>query len=588
MNLVDMLSEHDKKLIDNYIEEYAPSYEDYITGSRAPLNEVLSQWSNAKQRLYKMFGNKFTCVKEIEFETNEKLIYEQLRDVVSHEGSKFICSYWNWYSDYCVNLTYEQKDALTGMIYESIYYPNNPLNIPNGKVCKIPIPGGKTLDLFPNSKVMKILGKLAAIFDLDGFEEFRIAHSRVLNQKSVKGQFVLSIHPLDFMTMSDNECNWESCMSWRNNGGYRAGTVEMMNSDNVVVAYLTASKPMHLFDCKDECCEWSNKKWRCLFIVADQFICKIKSYPYQNDDYEIQMINELAALSKKNLGYEYDNEIIDWDGEELINYKDNLYSMNFEAGYMYNDFGTVVHFFKPHPSFDDGVKHKDFCYSGVSECMWCGKVVALECEDRLLCDSCCEHEYCRHCGDTLSSDYVIYTDFYGNSYCEYCYDNFTFVDDFTGAVYPETEKTTVYLVPSTQLIKKSKYLIQNLANERFQSIFEELGTHTIQVANENFETCFPVVAPLDKICTLDFSRMWFSSKCMCVSLEDCNPEYISQLGLNNDEYYEDFCMAYINYLREKARRMSSKLYLEKCNELKEEFWAEEKTRKSSSSESDED
>ena len=38
--------------------------------------------------------------------------------------------------------------------------------------------------------------------------------------------------------MSDNNSGWESCMSWRNNGCYRRGTVEMMNSPYVIVAYL--------------------------------------------------------------------------------------------------------------------------------------------------------------------------------------------------------------------------------------------------------------------------------------------------------------------------------------------------------------
>ena len=35
-------------------------------------------------------------------------------------------------------------------------------------------------------------------------------------------------------------------MSWADYGCYRQGTVEMMNSPLMVVAYLTAEEPMHM------------------------------------------------------------------------------------------------------------------------------------------------------------------------------------------------------------------------------------------------------------------------------------------------------------------------------------------------------
>ena len=38
--------------------------------------------------------------------------------------------------------------------------------------------------------------------------------------------------------MSDNDYGWDSCMGWMNEGEYRLGTVEMMNSPCIVVAYI--------------------------------------------------------------------------------------------------------------------------------------------------------------------------------------------------------------------------------------------------------------------------------------------------------------------------------------------------------------
>ena len=76
---------------------------------------------------------------------------------------------------------------------------------------------------------MRVLSKIATAYNLPGFEDFRIAQSLVTNQANLKGYITLSIHPLDYMTMSDNNCGWDSCMSWQEEGCYRQGTVEMMN-----------------------------------------------------------------------------------------------------------------------------------------------------------------------------------------------------------------------------------------------------------------------------------------------------------------------------------------------------------------------
>jgi hypothetical protein len=107
---------------------------------------------------------------------------------------------------------------------------------------------GSKVTITLGMKFMKALGKVVEAYNLDQemFEEFRIAHSQILNDKKLSGRLCLSIHPLDYMTMSDNESDWGSCMSWREGGCYRRGTVEMMTSPVVVVAYLKSEIDMNL------------------------------------------------------------------------------------------------------------------------------------------------------------------------------------------------------------------------------------------------------------------------------------------------------------------------------------------------------
>ena len=125
----------------------------------------------------------------------------------------------------------------------------------------------------------KFIEKVCINLSQDIREEALDLIDRIQNQYSMTVQnfrkssqkLTLSIHPLDYITMSDNECNWSSCMSWRNEGDYHAGTIEMMNSTCVVVAYIAQN---------NETLEngWNSKRWRQLFVIHPT--CIIASCPY--------------------------------------------------------------------------------------------------------------------------------------------------------------------------------------------------------------------------------------------------------------------------------------------------------------------
>ena len=68
-------------------------------------------------------------------------------------------------------------------------------------------------------KTMRAIRKLCDFFGFyslkDDFLSWRDSISFALTEKSSPKEVVLSIHPLDFLTMSDNNCNWSSCVSWQ-------------------------------------------------------------------------------------------------------------------------------------------------------------------------------------------------------------------------------------------------------------------------------------------------------------------------------------------------------------------------------------
>lgn len=298
------ITEAEYKMMNNYRDWYVWHESKPADYNAASIRDILEEWENSNQNLYQLLGRELIISKEISFSkskeelTTEMAImfdpYEECNTRQNREGWKFIKAYKDWiqktfpihYSPYWDerDLTTEQTEhnsrvrAIIGSLNSLVYSDVLAENVYNGSDFTITLPNGKDYMIRSGCKPMKPLAKIAEAFSVEGFEDFRICHSQVLNQKKTSGDLVLSIHPLDYWTMSDNECGWESCMSWRDDGGYRQGTVEMMNSPCVVVAYLNAKDPMML-DYHNNF-TWSNKKWRCLFIVDKNVILSIKAYPY--------------------------------------------------------------------------------------------------------------------------------------------------------------------------------------------------------------------------------------------------------------------------------------------------------------------
>lgn len=383
-----------------YMQDSAETHVEHID-----IENYLSLWKDAKSEyLYDLMGKQFILSKKISYFMDEEEKVELIRDVLKEHDS-FIRSLYNETFNFC-------SDYYT--TYNLTYAPCLASNIYNSDEFSITTPTGKKINIKKGCKTIRMIGKIADAFNVKGFEEFRIAHSQVLNQKKLEGELCLSIHPLDYITMSDNDCDWDSCMSWTGGGEYRRGTVEMMNSPMVVVAYLNSKNPYRIYGT-----DWSNKKWRELFIVSKEIITGIKPYPYYNKNLEETTCNWLKELAEKNMSWSY--------LEQLFKYKHNCstirdYQLRFYTNAMYNDFGTreeghIVYIGSSAPY--DIVKN----YSGEVKCLKCGKVTdEFDDEGCLICEDCEAIEHCTECNSRLYSDFEIY---YHNSrpYCSYCFNN---------------------------------------------------------------------------------------------------------------------------------------------------------------------
>lgn len=425
--LFERIPENEKTLIERYIDTYACGHKAPRT---ADLQYILRFWETHKVNLYEILGNELIISKEISYEKDENELLSEYNNICYDSDSPFEVFRRNYVRKLNeLNFSYPLYDRMSSLMYYENIIRNRYENI----AFDVPLPNGKKYTVLPGTKVMRALAKISSAFGIEGFEEFRLAHSQLLNDKTMSGELCLSIHPLDFMTMSDNDSDWESCMNWRYSGDYRRGTVVMMNSPMVVVAYLKRSEDMTLFTDST----WNNKKWRELFIISEEGIFGIKGYPFWNRSLENIVLDWLVELTNNwgKMGH-YSSEAINFENHGLFKVNDNFYCYGMHCDTMYNDFYDTHKVClndnaTPMPIDYNGIVSEnpiEVYFSGEDECMACGSIAnGFETEYDLLCTTCYDPLRCYGCGNVIEESEIKY-EVDGEYYCSYCYENLPICD----------------------------------------------------------------------------------------------------------------------------------------------------------------
>ena len=457
LDLRELLPEDDKKTMENYINLYSNS-----NTTCKNIDDVLRERADSKRTLYHTLGNKFIVEFPIE--------YSRPIDDIAADCWKET-AYSSKFHTFLYDLMSEFRCTTSGI---NTLFVHNIDNIDNMATNSIDLDAPilvqhkltqKTIVIQPGAKYFRTLHHL--VKECGGkydniFEEFRIRISQITNQRSLKGTMCISIHPMDFITMSDNSYGWDSCMKWVDDtGDYRMGTVEMMNSPNVVCAYLKGNEPFNFgWNKNDEFTTWNNKKWRELFVVTPELITEIKSYPYDNEEFTKAVMNTLLALSKENDGNEYDTEIY-WSYSTPVNSHGTTLRFNTYENGMYNDFGCYRnhkgHLMHYNSKIMENITDNFYyiTYSGVKTCMICGKCIDDYDADpkEVVCE---KHGYYTHgtcscCGRRLVSDDMFYSDWTEQEYCEDCYSDNFIVDNIIDEDIPVSSAVEFFLIDSSLL-----------------------------------------------------------------------------------------------------------------------------------------
>ena len=435
--LFEKLTGEENEMISFLRENYQERLEDgFLKGNFVDNETFLEYWEAAKAPLAKAFGDNLIIRKPIKSiiddeELHDKMSrllwcddYKRLRHDVTTMAAEHNQN--NWIKRYLKDPA--DRDGTVEMSLEEVfrYYVFQVdawvANKYDGPTCEVAVGDGKVIKLVYGCKLMKTLGRFARECDrAEEFEYLRLRQSQILNEANISANLCLSIHPLDFMTASFNENDWRSCMCWED-GEFRRGVIEMMNSPMVIVAYLeSASNSLHL--CGD--LKWNSKKWREFFIVRPDMLSGIKGYPYWNRNLEDETLNWLRQLFAPFYGTDYCENIKVWETRHIVTDLSNDVCVNLRmqcGPAMYNDFydGNDYHsIFAKHLK---SVGRLYINYSGESECVCCGSVTtSFNSEGDLCCEECVETYYCEKCGCSIGNLDDLY-ELNGRHYCRYCYE----------------------------------------------------------------------------------------------------------------------------------------------------------------------
>jgi hypothetical protein len=343
------------------------------------------------------------------------------------------------------------------------------LNVDSFFENKVSNPGGKKIP-----EGMKLI-KAFKFFESNkqALRDMQDIASQLVQENKINGTLCFSVHPLDFLSSSENTYNWRSCHAL--DGEYRAGNLSYMVDTTTFMVYLKGADDVHLPAFGDV--KWNSKKWRMLIHAAedDDIIFAGRQYPFTSTnglDQVLKIYNNIYYEDPNRQTYHY-KKYLNW----CNNYvdccpcgKDELtYSIELEDRYFvygnrligmteavkpgygarnYNDLLLSSCYTKPWYAVLDTwgyhsphrLREHPLIIGDEVTCLHCGQEAITDSET-MRCN-CCEMDYgyeenetygcCSCCGARIYLDDASYVGDYDEPVCDSCYDKECFICEECG------------------------------------------------------------------------------------------------------------------------------------------------------------
>lgn len=272
MNKFDIKDIQDKF---NRIVKYSQNLDETV---KVKSNQLFEDWKTNKSVFYNAWdGN---LIKELGTFTFH--LSEEQRN---HTVNNIINAIENLYNESTVGYLDFQFDSLVSFILDNQanFFDNEVKEDYHFKDIVIP-------------KGMKILRAFKYFCkDKDMLNEIQSIASMAIQNDKVTGTLCMSVHPLDYLSVSENAHNWRSCHAL--DGEYRAGNLNYMADATTVVCYLKSSHKAELPHFPPEI-KWNSKKWRVLLFFDEtyDFMMAGRQYPFFENSLLLYIRREVERM----------------------------------------------------------------------------------------------------------------------------------------------------------------------------------------------------------------------------------------------------------------------------------------------------
>lgn len=406
---------------------------------------LFETWQVQKKHIKKAFGDRLI------YELPEKVTFELGEDAKNCRIQSFIDSMWD--------LGFEELARFLGRQRDGFYK--------NSVTEEYRAPDSKGTIITKNTKLIKafkyFIENQAVLTDLQN------RASQLIQENKVEGTLCFSIHPLDYLSVSENTYNWRSCHAL--DGEYRAGNLSYMVDSSTIVCYLKGENEAKLPNFPEDVL-WNSKKWRVLLYLSDNWkmVFAGKQYPFASEsgmNYVLNILNDKFIKNPfdssyarprpdsywtewtdytigkiendKGISFGFDDEYIPLDdglkslyrlvkdGTGSKHFNDVLKSSCYKPMYTYL---AYTHAWS-NETYVYANSYTQFNIGGMTKCLYCGTAEVMDGSSTMMCYDCeLEHGvsendcfcFCERCGHrelTENSHWV------GDSiYCHSCYSEY--------------------------------------------------------------------------------------------------------------------------------------------------------------------
>lgn len=402
------------------------------------IDDLMTKWQASKQHFIDAFGGKLI------YEVPDKITFHLDEQVRKNRIDEFVYQI----DRYCNNMILAD---FVDMNRES-FFENKVSH--TWESMKDQIPVGMKL-----AKSFKFFVEDEKILD-----NIQTTYSRIVQEDKIEGVLCFSVHPLDYLSSSENTYNWRSCHAL--DGEYRAGNLSYMMDKATVVCYLRGADDIQLSAFPDSVL-WNSKKWRMLLYFSNHqdIVFAGRPYPFDSDtgmdivrkwiskifidkaydSWDNTIIKNINLDNGKNItldgkyivlrGQPIRLDKVVQDAEDSCHFNDVLRSSFYTPKYMISENWLYM------PSLENETVN----VGSAVKCVRCGQDWVLG-EDTMMCDDCeriygsnDDYRYCDICGDRHYHEDMYWTNS-GDCICEHCYESRAFTCERCGEVYYEDEK----------------------------------------------------------------------------------------------------------------------------------------------------